>query len=268
MKLPGREISVRQNDKHGGLRPHVKPPGTDPSGRPLVIILIHGYNNNYNQALKSYEAFQNKFSKIGMSKPYMENIWEFYWPGDGTELGVAALSYSFQIPKAQASAEKLFQYIDKICSVSSTTEFVFIAHSLGCRVLLEMLKLLKARAGQIRLAALMAAAVPRFMIEQGTLALPFIHSITGLFSPNDNTLRIFFPPGQSLARGDEGLFPEAVGLHGQPSSFWTKESLNTGLDHSKYWSEQKTANFIARQLGFATSWTTPKHSTPVHQVGL
>ena len=122
MIIGGREISVRQKDKHGGIRSDLKKPLEDPSGRPLVIILIHGFNNNYNQAQDSYEKFQKEFARIGVPKSYVESVWEFYWPGDGIELGVAAASYAFQIPKAQAAAKQLSDYLSEICQPGSTTE--------------------------------------------------------------------------------------------------------------------------------------------------
>jgi hypothetical protein len=85
----------------------------------------------------------------------------------------------------------------------------------------------------------MAPAVPTFKVGPGgdlarAIAMP--KEVLILYSPADTVLHYAFPPGQTLADGDEGCFPEAVGLHGfvpgRPN-ITTQEISHA--EHSDYW---------------------------------
>ena len=134
---------------------------------------------------------------------------------------------------------------------------ILIGHSLGCRLLLEALK--KQMKTNYRLEVfLMAAAVPVSMVKPGqelNHSISSAEKCTILYSKNDFVLRATFPPGQALA--GEG-FNEAVGLKGKPSGVWYKREEMPNYKHGDYWKEKKSAEFIAQQLGFPKSSSSPR----------
>jgi hypothetical protein len=131
-------------------------------------------------------------------------------------------------------------------------EVFFIAHSLGCRVVLDTLRAIAEREGTeakksgrptrlgapVRGILLMAAAVPYQLCEEGAKK-PFhprdprrpkdwvIHSRC------DWILHHLFPRGEEKHSGDKS---EAVGRHGRPIGRW-HSSLETDLGHGEYWSK-------------------------------
>jgi hypothetical protein len=97
------------------------------------------------------------------------------------------------------------------------------------------------------------------MIEEGSrlaAAAMVPQSAYVLHSRSDVVLRFAFPPGQGaatalLGRGaaadSEGMFPEAVGRHGNPNTVWLRRG-DTGLGHSGYWGHPFTAPSVLRAL--------------------
>jgi hypothetical protein len=296
------------------------PAGGSPDGAARIVLLIHGYNNDKEQADQSYAALS-----LNLGDEHVrlnEQVWKFYWPSyvepltsqlADTPIGVLAhhradgahsnsalsgLSYPLQVLKARRVGLVLGRFLRNLQHrVGVPTEVVFVAHSLGCRVVLEALRYM-VRAGSVdserqRIPAicLMAAAVPSFMVEpdgrlEGAALLPRTSYV--LHSESDWVLRFTFPGGQWLASrmrrfpqyrdadpqepdGDdnEGRLPEAVGRHGNPGTTWLRRG-NTGLGHSDYWAHPATAPAVLRVLGqhaprelrpFAglqgVSWTLP-----------
>jgi len=164
------------------------------------------------------------------------------------------LTYSIQIPSAVEAAQALRQYIDQ--TSSGQAEITLLAHSLGCRVALELLDsyaiLPGAAAPQFPVAILMAAAIPTYFFEdlvrlwRGAL-LP--QETVVLFSASDPVLTGAFRAGQTLAR--EGVFPKAVGATGRPLlGFWT-HVVPTRNHHSAYFDDPTTATQIAQSFGQA-----------------
>ena len=205
------------------------PGGGTPDGHSRIVLLVHGYNNDKEDADKAYAALlAHVTADVGAPA---ENIWKFYWPGyverltgtltdqpttvsrgrDGSESNavLSAPSYALQVLKAREVGAALGRYIGGLYRGDTVpTEIVLIAHSLGCRVVLEGLRELlrgrppRAERHRVTAVCLMAAAVPTFMIEEGArladaAMLPNMAYV--LHSRADGVLRYAFPPGQSAA---------------------------------------------------------------------
>jgi esterase/lipase superfamily enzyme len=274
MNLPSirdREISVRTDPKKGGLRDTISKPLMPPHGEHMMIIFIHGFNVNEPQGRASYNNFIESLMELRVCPVYKKKIWQFFWPGNKANPLFSALSYSAQVPTARHAASMLSSYLDEICLQSPLTQFYFIAHSLGCRLTIEALKSIAPQnASRVRLVALMAAAIPSYMIEDKTLGVPPDTRVTGLYSSCDRILQLCFPLGQTLAR--EGITPSAIGFTGKPADFWTADSRDTGLGHSEYWTDYQVARFLANKMKILTRRDTPmrflsKRRTPSYKNG-
>ena len=268
-------------DEPGGGRPHG-------SGR--IVLLVHGYNNDKADADHSYAALlANVTADVGAAA---ENIWRFYWPSyverltgrivddptsvasgrgaAGTESNalLSMPTYPLQVLKAREVGAALGRYLRGVHATEAlATEIIFVAHSLGCRVVLEALRELldgrvpDAESHRVPGVCLMAAAVPTFMVDGnarlGAAAMVPRASYV-LHSRADMVLRFTFPSGQGAASAllkiaspaaadSEGVFPEAVGRHGNPSTSWLRRG-DTGLGHSGYWTHPFTAPSVLRAL--------------------
>ena len=252
------ELTLRERRAGGPVREQVRevtPPF--PQGRRRVVLLIHGYNNTEDAARQSYGEFTDDLAKLGpAARALLADIGKVYWPGD-TDLGpISFLSYSFEIAPAKESARRLADYLRTLVGPGGTaTEIYLVGHSLGNRVILELLDLLAAspaRLGHIAGACLMAAAVPVDMVEEGGRLLPGA-TLPGktltLYSSDDGVLHWAFPLGETAA--GEGFFPTAVGRFGQPPGVWTARRELAGDGHGDYWPDPRAAVLVARFLGIA-----------------
>lgn len=264
------------------------PGGGTPDGRSRIVLLVHGYNNDKADADESYAAVLANIAED--ERASTENVWKFYWPGyverltgtlvdhptdvsrgiDGSQSNalLSAPTYALQVLKAREVGAALGRYLRGIRrSDAVATEVVFVAHSLGCRVVLEALReLLQGRAPYLERhrvpgMCLMAAAVPTFMVQEGSRlanAALVPRAAYVLHSRADIVLRLAFPPGQGAATAllriaspaaadSEGLLPEAVGRHGNPGTTWLRRG-DTGLGHSGYWTHPFTAPSVLRAL--------------------
>jgi pimeloyl-ACP methyl ester carboxylesterase len=90
-------------------------------------------------------------------------------------------------------------------------EVDFIGHSLGCRVILETLNILRDKARfRVRHICLMAPAVPSEMLEPDGIYYDLLQSLSTdgtqvrvLRSMHDEVLHFAFPAGQAMAGPDE-----------------------------------------------------------------
>lgn len=238
-----------------------------------IVLIIHGYDNQPSEAGHKYDVFFEQLREFVPTHVF-EYIWEVYWPGFWPRSlkiePLAALSYPKQSRDAPDIARALANYVAS--GTGHVREVLFIAHSLGCRVVLEAIAQWQAQHDAIRVPAmcLMAAAVPTGMIRpNGRLreAAERAEKQYILHSTADRTLRWFFSPGEFAARF-EG-FPEAVGRYGNPKKFWDKgvmNRLNTWLDHGDYyfgrtkkkpWAPNLVVAMIARMFGRVWLWYIP-----------
>jgi hypothetical protein len=249
LDLNDHELSVRTLAVGGPVSTTVQiGPGFDPFVKTRIVLLIHGYNNSLSDARGSYSLFlRNACSSAEWSrfKAFSRDIFRFYWPGDKAWGWLRFASYPSELGPAKSSAKLLADFLSRF---QSPLELYVIAHSLGNRLLLEMLLLLidQPWPAQIQLKGIcmMAAAVPVARVEwSGNLHYASIHGRSYiLYSPGDNVLHWAFPLGESL--GGDGVLPLAVGRFGDPQSQWSyKQPMVAGNEqygHSDYWPKPET----------------------------
>ncbi len=246
----------------GAGRPTVYPL-EEPDWSSPICLLLHGYNVEPEGALRAYDRLFATLRSVAILPPILSSrSWRVYWPGYASG-GLAAgktftspLTYASQIPSAREAAVALREYIDR--KASGRAQITMIAHSLGCRVVLELLDSYAQHPSQsapdFPLVVLMAAAVPVYFFEElsrlwrGAL-LP--RETLVLFSARDKILAGPFRLGQTVA--GEGVFPKAVGATGRPPGGFWRRVVSTGNDHSDYFDDRETATEIARSLGQATA---------------
>lgn len=268
-RWPRGELTVRAKPKGGGLRPRLSWRGPSLLDQRPMLIFIHGFANDESRARRSYaELSQSLCRRPG--PVWGENIWWFYWPGDGRFAGESQLLYPYQISHARDAAAHLAAFLGR--PAGAGRRVVLVAHSLGCRVALETLRLLDARpdagAVQVEGTCLLAAAVPVPMCKAGQ---PFGSTSlrrrqVALHSRSDRVLQFAFRIGQS-ARLDGGLWPEAVGRFGNPDQRWAVQSRSTGLGHGEYYSAPATKVALRYLLGWHYSRTPEARTPPVRTHG-
>lgn len=257
------ELTLRERPAGGPVADAVRelnPPF--PRGRRRVVLLVHGYNDTEDAARRAYRAFAADVAALGpTAQALLADVARLYWPGDAALGPLSFLSYPFEIAPATESAEKLTAYLRTLGGPGGTPmELFFVSHSLGNRLLLEVLDRLAASPApsvHVAAAVLMAAAVPVGMVgEDGALrpgaALP--GTTLALYSRDDMVLHWAFPLGETVA--GEGFFPTAVGRFGQPPGVWTERQELAGDGHGDYWRDPRAAALVARRLGAAVPWET------------
>lgn len=241
-----------------------------------MIVFIHGYNNDREEAEDSYRQVMERLPDADR-----EAVWQFFWPGfierltgapsdrplslaprrdtRQTESGnplISAASYPLQVRKARDVGRALGRFLDGV----RPDTLIFVAHSLGCRVALEAIRFLTSvtasRRASMAGACLMAAAVPTYMVDSSpgrpagdlcSAARAIVRSFV-LHSTNDFVLRTAFRIGQTSI--GEGFLPVAVGFNGGPDTPWSGRG-NTGLGHSGYWTHSAAAPATLRAIGHA-----------------
>lgn len=256
------ELSVRTEASGGDVAPRVEHgPGGGPDGRTRVILLIHGYDNSIESARDAYKNFRNNFqtelaTQAG-AKSVLADMYEFFWPGDKAWPPLLHyLSYPLEIKLAVESGKSLARFLATLSGPGGVqVSVLLIAHSLGNRVLLEMLNelanQLQTQPNGVEIAGicLMAAAVPVSKVESGGK----LHRVSTaarscvLSSVDDTVLHYAFPPGET-ASGD-AFWPTAVGRYGQPEGQWGTSKPMPGYKHGDYWKKKETIDPVARFLG-------------------
>jgi len=234
-------LSYRVKDKGGAVSSRGKVLPSSGLNKSSLLILIHGYNNDQINALKSYQQFLELQEEI---KDFSANILEVFWPGDNWE---GFLYYMQSIGKVKEVAKLFAQDIYNAASARGFLVIDFIAHSLGCRLILETINILlslqrneKVPGLVIRNVVFMAGAVPvNYLNERGILrdSVEYFKGALSLFSQSDSVLHYGFPIGQTLAR--EGIFPVALGRRkwadGNNVVPRLNQINNQGANHSDYW---------------------------------
>jgi pimeloyl-ACP methyl ester carboxylesterase len=256
----GLTLQLREKPHGGALLSAVLicPSGSDASRREM-IVLIHGFNNDADEADASYQGFRQQQRQLGEDRLLQLDALraDMFWPGDADWKaldGLDFLGYPLAVTTAREAGARLASYFAAMSHLQSVH---FLGHSLGCRVVLETIEALQAAGGpSIGRVCLMAAAVPTFMVEpDGRLAkgLRACERVLILYSDADKVLRFAFPAGQSVADGHEGFLPRALGYHrprpGLPGRVDSIEAA--GADHGDYWGHKVRApvtQFIARQV--------------------
>lgn len=260
---PTARLSFRQEAKGGPI----KPEPDDKEYRAIVarrslLLLIHGYNNDLEagqEAYRGFERVQRELAGIGDDDPVAGGrILQIYWPGDA-DWGIASpIYYPWSIERACGTARALALALARSAREGGHKEIDIVAHSMGSRLAFELLRELQ-NVGDITVGrmVLMAGAVPTFMLEPSPdkrklrAAFNSVLADAGmsLHSGSDMVLALAFPLGQSIAPGEEGFFPTALG-HEQFADAPARLSQDeiSGAGHSDYWGwrDQEEARRCAR----------------------
>jgi hypothetical protein len=209
---------------------------------------VHGFNNHAGEAAAAYVGFRRsqyeQYPELD-GRAIEDLSGDGYWPGDADWPGpldrLDALVYPVAVHTAQTCGAVLAAAIRQLPNI---VRVHFIAHSLGCRVVLEAADLLRASGPPIGRICLMAAAVPDEMVTPGGRFDALLMQLIGagarihiMHSDKDTVLRFAFPPGQALA-GEPSL--RALGLNGPPPDMLGVGGMVThvriaGAKHGHYW---------------------------------
>src|SRR5439155_24462121 len=101
-------------------------------------LLLHGYNVSEREAEREFSDFEDALTSI--APPLSSELGRVLWPGDWGVPFVRGLSYPWRVRTAIACAPQLADYISRRVTPGGTpTAVVIVAHSLGCRLVLEAL---------------------------------------------------------------------------------------------------------------------------------
>jgi hypothetical protein len=239
-----------------------------------LVILVHGLDVSAAKATSTYQSFVDEVTKADdqLAAQSFCAYWGFHWPSDhsgphGVSKIVAKSEYSSRVEFARSAGEQL---ADLLSRLGSHQEVYFVAHSLGCRVVMETLfKISRWQVpwlgASVKGAFLMAAAVPwLFCTEEppgGDPALiphffkkrPAEPVEWVFYSDNDSALNKAFKIGQWL-HGEGG--GEAVGRQGLPPGRWC-HPVKTDLDHPDYWPNKDIILRVPHMLGLQTERDQP-----------
>lgn len=247
-------LSVRGQWTGGGLRTHVvsTPDQTAPfNGR--LIVMVHGYNNSQQAALKSYNTFQKNlsaaFRKGVRGGTGLPDIAHFYWPGDTSGIFDAiatAGGYSRALEHAQQAASMLAHYLAN--TRHKPTSVTFLGHSMGCRLILDALRHNEETSPPLHSVTLQAAAVGEKMFAPDQdlhhVGKAYAHRSHVFYSSSDWVLRFAYPPGQWLAyqtNVEKAYFGNAIGRFGPPRGFNAHKKEMKTFGHGDYWGAAEMA---------------------------
>jgi len=217
------------------------------------VFLVHGFKSPEAGAQVNYAGFRQCLqSKVDST---LDELVYVIWPGDQRAASVP--DYGASIEVAEAVAPYFVDFLTgDFEEIAPTAEVVFVAHSLGCLLLLETLVLLARHPEHNKrpiTVMLMAAAVPVSTVgRSGRLRSALAgekRTSYVLYSPRDWVLNWPFRPGHWLKHPNDGFMPEAVGLRGQPASdTWRDQWHMEGHGHNDYWSSGYVAERVAQVL--------------------
>ncbi len=258
------EWSARAQPRGGPVTMVRSTPGMPAVSR--VAVLVHGYNNDAASAAEAYATFSAHLERVHALAWWPAA--RFFWPGDTPWAAIGALSYPSEIGTAKLAARELAAFLATLRGPDNApVEIAFVTHSLGGRLLLEVLTLLidAPHAPVVSLACLMGAAVPVDRVARGGVlrAAAEISRRSAVFhSEHDVVLRWAFRLGQ-LAAG-EGFGARAVGRFGEPRRGLWAVSMPTRHGHGEYWTARDCAEEVARQLGAAPPRRIAARALPRH----
>jgi pimeloyl-ACP methyl ester carboxylesterase len=252
-------LTVRTQIRGGLLARHVHPVGI--TGLQLeaaqrLVLLIHGYNTDLNEAKANYRTLLQNLTKDAETELYRTDLFlGFFWPGDLENRAASMGSYPWKVSTAIDAGKMLGIWLAQL---NANLQIVIIAHSLGCRVALEAISQLDAVTLDERTrfppiisgVSLMAAAVPVRMCQPRGGQFGKGHKYTSeyvLFSPRDAALGFSFF-GQKMA--GEGGWGPAVGFLGHPKKRWDPRRKNTWLSHGEYFQSETASDVVCSLLDY------------------
>ena len=221
-------------------------------------MLIHGFNNDQEEAELAFDRFTREQWKLGTMRTPIVRV---LWPGD-----VGVPHYARSIPNAQGTARLLADELRKAAAYRGGLVVDIVAHSMGCRLSLELLHELRAVPEpllRVRRIAMMAAAIPRRLLAShgtfvGGLRPPLDASgvrVLSLYSYIDLVLLGAFPAGQTIANltglDGAGVIPVPLGLApwrvaAAPAAGRFAQLHAKGAGHGSYWKNSR--GNVARRI--------------------
>jgi pimeloyl-ACP methyl ester carboxylesterase len=256
----GGPVRAEVEDEHNRLKN---------SGCRHLLILVHGFNNTASDAKNSYSLLLSLFEEHFTRSRYAPDaIAFFHWPGNLGPPVISTAGYAWDIRQADDSAKRLAEYLAAFPRGSDPGGFkiTLIGHSLGCRLVLEMLhKLPRALVPNVEVVSLMAAAVPTEFVKtagklETTVRAP--RRILKCYSHQDWVLWLAFPGGQLAASAlniEDEFYSEAVGLYGNPDLMGIP--IKTANGHGDYWGDRNVANRFSAAID-PTFYTLPPAAQP------
>lgn len=177
-----------------------------------VLILVHGYNNNFEQVIDAYEIIERKMKNVSPNTMVIG----FAWPS-----GDAVFDWWSAKAQANSSGTHLAMLLNKIKESSSEpTVLDIMSHSLGGRVTLKCLKSLRGK--YVRNYYCTAGAVDNEALEPGEEFNESLEGCKNLFVMHskydgvlktayriaefDNAIGIYGPEDNDFAYETDGLF--------------------------------------------------------------
>jgi hypothetical protein len=230
------------------------------------LLLIHGYNNDPAQAADAYAGFGAIQKELfpGVVNDDFAPGWhriEVLWQGFASWGLVSFAFYPMAIPNARATGAFLADALVD-AAAGQPRRVQVVAHSLGCRVTLELVRALRALRAtrhhdvQVERVVFFAAAVPTYGLEdemplglRDALLQEGVET-SSMYSLDDVVLSGAFPPGQTL--GGEGFFPTALGHDTWAGGLRARmeQHDNAPAGHGDYWGASWTRHAeCARNAG-------------------
>ena len=260
MAKPRLTVSLRRASSRQPLAPRALFDGVRLPRR--CVFLVHGYNTDQDRADDQYSAFERELDEASQGR-WPGPVLGLVWPGDKPVPLFGPLYFRQDAQTALQCVPLLAAFIEeRLDHIGPGGEIMIVAHSLGCLLATDFVKLWRMRHGHehaLRL-VLMGAAIPTsgdYTALQGT-------PVRVLYSPDDVVLRRYFPIGQRKVERKFDRSYEAVGLHGLPADAVWKDSREwmRGYDHGDYWLGWSAADEVCRFLGLMTEETLPERDVP------
>ena len=222
-----------------------------------VTFLVHGFNVNRTNGTAGFGRLVQHLPLVG-DAAYVGIL----WPGD--QSGVGPFSYPFEGNDADDSARELTRFISDVIAGGAVLSFV--SHSLGARVVMEVIKALRPSDYPIREVCLMAAALDDFSLAHPKNylgAVPKTRRVAVLASRRDMVLRLAYPAGDvlqafmhfrvdraGLALGMHG--PKPSGAHPIPREVYHEQIPDArGSGHGDYFPRDPISQNQTSALAFA-----------------
>jgi hypothetical protein len=248
-----KELSVREKARGGAVATAAiqSPPNLLKRSR-RIVLLIHGFDVDFDSAKLAYARFVRHIPLHTSAR----TIW-IYWPGDQTNEIWSSVGYSLKPEVAEHSAHVIEEAISEAVRWRypryQPLEVSIVAHSLGCRLALELLNRITSLSGagslKLTFVVLMAAAVPQFLLKAGgrfDVTKLKVARLLNFFSKDDGVLKWAFRLGQfweSTANPVTWFLDRgAVGRHGLPSPVGENVEQFEGVrGHGDYWTDRGIA---------------------------
>lgn len=254
-RLPSLTFQLRASATGGVLLESVwQIPTLDPFARREAVVLVHGYNNSFGDAATAFDAFRTRqYGNCEVDIPGLEAfLVDTFWPGDAGGV-LQDFYYATDLATAKDAVPIIASHIGDSTRLPNLQVVHFIGHSMGCRIVLEVIKLLMVKPGpQIGKVCLMAAAVPGIDVAPGgslSEAMAAPQQVNVLYSVADTVLRKYFKLGQwrayTTGQTHEDYSSDALGRSPPKLPANARSILIDQADHSDYWPSQDPPNEVA-----------------------